>query len=84
MDQLLNVKILTPKTVLFQGPAQSVSSKNSQGAFDILPEHANFITIIQNQPIIIRSKQEALTFNFSQAIVYNSNNSVSIFAEPLS
>ncbi len=86
MDQeLLNVKIMTPHKILFSGKAFSVSSKNSEGNFDILPEHANFITLIENQPIqIVKDNRESVSFNFTQAIIYNESNNVSVYAEPLS
>lgn len=81
----LQVKIQTPREVLFQGQAQSVSSKNSEGNFDILPQHANFLTIVENQPItIINTDKQSLKFTFAQAIIHHSNNQVSIYANPTS
>ena len=81
---ILKVKIITPKQVVYEGDASSISSINSQGRFDILPEHANFITMIQNQPIeVVDSSNKLQTFKFTQAIIYNADNKVSVFAEPL-
>lgn len=81
---VLNVKILTPKQTVFEGQALSVSSTNSVGKFDILPSHANFITLVENQSIEIQDMNRQMqTFQFSQAIIYNVSNKVSIFAEPL-
>lgn len=83
--ELLDVKITSPKEEIFQGKAISVSSKNSNGNFDILPEHANFITIVEKEPIVIvKDNKEKLTFNFSEAIISHSLNHVQIFAEPQS
>lgn len=83
MDKLLDVKIASPRDILYTGKALSVSSKNSSGDFDILAEHANFITIVENQPIIIiDANSQRQVFNFSQAIIFTTLNSVSIFAEP--
>ena len=82
---LLRVRIISPQQVILDTKAISVSSKNSQGTFDILPLHANFMTVIENHPIIIRpliseqQKQEKLTFNFPVAIIYNSLNTVNIY-----
>lgn len=81
--QLLKVRVLTPKQTLFEGTAFSVSSKNSKGKFDILPGHANFITIVQTEPVEIRRENNQKTeFKFSEAIIYAMNNEVRIFAEP--
>lgn len=84
MNPILHVKVISPKETIFDGEALSVSSKNSIGPFDILPEHANFITVIEGNPIMIRTPQkekEPLTFNFPLAIIYNINNKVSIYTD---
>lgn len=81
-ENLLQVHIISPKQDFYQGPALSVSSVNSSGKFDILPQHANFITLIQNQPIIVRVPgQGALTFKFPIAILSVTNNQVNIFTD---
>lgn len=82
--QFLQVKILTPLAMLFEGKAFSVSSVNSDGRFDILPQHANFITLIEGQPVELRDTRRVMkVFNFSQAIIYHKDNQVIIYAEPL-
>ena len=79
---VLNVRIIAPQEDLFQGPALSVSSTNSTGKFDILPEHANFITLVQNSPITIRTGDgKSLSYNFPLAIIHASNNQVRIFTD---
>ncbi len=84
-DELLYIKVMSPQETFFEGQAQSVSSVNSSGPFDVIPEHANFITIIENQDIIvIKPDHQALKFHFTQAIIYNVENKVTIYAEPLS
>jgi F0F1-type ATP synthase epsilon subunit len=84
MNPLLKVRVITPKSSLFEGEATSVSSINSQGKFDILGQHANFITLIENQEIqIVLIDKQVLKYRFSRAIVYNFQNTVSIYAEPL-
>lgn len=84
-QELLTVRVITPHKTIYTGQALAVSSSNSAGDFDILPEHANFITLVENVPIkIITENRETKEFNFSQALIYNASNSVSIYAEPLS
>lgn len=79
---MLQVKIISPKQDLFQGQASSVSSVNSQGKFDILPEHANFITIIEKSPIVVRTADNrTLTFNFPLAIIHTEKDQVSIYTQ---
>ena len=80
--QLLHVKIISPKEVLFDGPAVSVSSKNSAGNFDILFGHANFITFIDNYPVTVRKPDQTIAaFHFPMAIIYNTNNNVYIYTD---
>lgn len=77
---ILHVRIISPQSIILDTEAQSVSSKNSQGAFDILPQHANFITVIENSPLTVRLKgQKPLTFNFPIAIVHVEANKVDIY-----
>lgn len=79
---LLEVKIISPRRLIFQGQALSVSSKNSAGVFDILPQHANFISLIENNPIIIRKSDKTVqNFSFPLAIVYQSQNKVIIYTD---
>lgn len=81
-DKSLHIKIVTPSQTLFEGQAESISSKNSSGKFDILPEHANFITVIENEPIIIRQKPNSeQKFTFPLAILYNNRNQVKIYTD---
>lgn len=78
----LQVSVVSPQEVLYSGEAQSVSSKNSAGNFDILPEHAHFITIIENSPITVRPpEQKEIVFNFPLAIIETIDNQVKIFAQ---
>jgi hypothetical protein len=57
-QNLLKVKILSPTQTIYDGEAVSVSSVNSMGKFDILPYHANFITLVQKNPVILRVKKK--------------------------
>lgn len=81
-NRSLIVRVISPKGLLYSGQAKSVSSVNSAGNFDILPEHANFITIIKNSPVIIRtSKDEVVKFDLDLSVLYTSNNNVNIYTQ---
>ena len=75
----LQVSIKATDKVLWQGEADSVSSTNSQGPFDILPYHSNFISVIENKPIIVRSGKEKNQYNYSFSVIYAHSNKVQIF-----
>ncbi len=78
----LFVRISKATQLVWEGMAAAVSSKNSQGPFDVLPMHTNFITLIQGHPIVVTgldgSKQE---YQFKQTVLYNKDNEVKIFAD---
>lgn len=81
-QQLLQVKIISPKETLFEELVSSVSSTNSVGNFDILPQHANFITVVEKTPIIVRKPdKQVVTFNFPLAVIYAANNKVNIYTD---
>jgi len=81
MNQTLHVRIISPKQLILDADATSVSSKNVQGDFDILPKHANFITLIENSPIIVRivNQKKPLVFKFSLAIIMTFENKVNVY-----
>ena len=76
----LHVRIISPQQLILDTEAQSVSSKNVQGNFDILPQHANFITLVENSPIVVRIPgQKPVSFKFPLAIIVNRENKVDIY-----
>lgn len=76
----ITVRVISPTKLLFNEPALSVSSKNKNGKFDILAEHANFITIVENESIIIKkANYQEVEFKFPLAIIYTSHNKVNIY-----
>ena len=80
MDPLLKVNVSSSEKIIWEGQAESVSSINSQGPFDILPYHAGFVTLIENDPIVIRPKGEKpLKFELKRSVLYVHNDVVSIY-----
>jgi len=76
----LHVRIISPQQLILDTQAVSVSSKNTQGNFDILPLHANFITLVENSPIVVKApNQKPLTFKFPLAIIMTAENKVNIY-----
>lgn len=82
---LLNVRILTPKQTIFEGDVLSLSSTNSLGKFDVLAEHANFLTLVEGKPLkIVTIDGKRLQFNLVQALIYVTSNQVYIYTDILS
>ena len=75
----LRVKIFSPEKLIWEGTAQSVSSVNSEGPFDILSFHTNFITIIENQPIRVHDGSGVKEYRFKASVIYAHSNDVRIY-----
>lgn len=76
----LQVVVATPDEKIWEGKAESVSSENSAGPFDILPQHANFVTMIKGKPILVRTLSEGeKTFTYKNAVITVSKDKVSIY-----
>ena len=78
--QTIHVKIQTPNSIVWEGEADIVSSINSSGAFDVLPDHANMITIVEKTPIQITSQGGNRNFTFEKAIISLQDNNLHVYA----
>ncbi len=54
----LTVVVRNKDKVLYSGQVAAVTSINDKGIFDILPQHANFISLIKEKVIIHPSLKE--------------------------
>lgn len=84
--ETLTVKVISPQDVLYDGQALSISSKNVAGSFDVLPKHSDFITIVENQPIVVKTFNppaggDKLTFQFPLSVIYVHENKVTIYGK---
>lgn len=65
----------------FEGEAKAISSENKVGEFDILPAHANFISLIFNSLTIRTVQDEEKTYEFSRGVLEVAEGKVRIFLE---
>lgn len=78
---LLTVNARSPFEVYYEGQARVVSAANAVGQFDILPEHADFFSILEPGEVIITgTDNKPVTFNANNGIVTVRDNQVNIFA----
>ncbi len=77
----LRVVARAPFRLYYEGPANAVSAANRVGPFDILPDHADFFSILKpGQVVIDISKDEdPLAFDISSGIVTVRDNEVMLF-----
>lgn len=51
----IEVKVYSPFRDYYDGPAFSLSAVNDTGPFDILPEHHNFISLLNPCDLVVRT-----------------------------
>lgn len=77
---LIAVRVVSPRGEILSVQARSLSSTNSAGKFDVLPEHANFVTFIDNAPIeIVLADGEKKKVQYNMAIMHAFSNKVNIY-----
>jgi len=82
MTPALAVVVTSPDEIVWQGEANSLSSVNSVGVFDILPGHANFITLIQDNPITVREASGTdKVFKYKRAVLVIENDKINIYVD---
>lgn len=74
----LKVNITDRAGVVFEGDVDSLTSYNTKGQFDILPSHANFITIIKNK-IIINTNDKKDEFAVDNGVLKVDSNVVKVY-----
>lgn len=77
----LNISIRSRRKQYFEGSANSVTSYNERGEFDILPLHANLIGLIKNYVILNKGTAKEKKFVISTGIIRIENNGVEIFLD---
>ena len=90
----LSVRILNAERLVWQGEALSVASVNDKGPFAILPQHARFLTLINDATVTITLPPGVVpdneqsdepsgtqTYTFHQAVLYVKDNVVSIYPQ---
>ncbi len=80
----IHLRVRNRTQLLFNDEVKSVTSRNDTGVFDVLPEHANFISLITS-PLILRKldgqKQE---IPFSNGIIKVKDNAVYCYIDLIS
>lgn len=75
----LSVVVRNRERVFFNGRAKAVTSYNADGKFDILPEHVNFISIINTGITIYKPDNSTQEFKISTGVLKVSMNKVEIY-----
>lgn len=77
----MRVKIYSPYKVYFDGEALSISAESATGPFDILPQHHNFITLLEPCDAIVRTSKGEETVRISGGVMHVKADDLVIFLD---
>lgn len=77
----MHVKVYAPFKVYFDGEANSISAVNDTGAFDILPKHHNFMTLLNAGDIIVRTDGNEEAIKVARGIMHVKADEVVVFLD---
>lgn len=76
----LQVRILSPFEVFFEGMANSISATNRTGPFDVLANHTNFMALLTPGVVHVQTDIGVREFKISRGIIKVASNQVILFA----
>lgn len=79
MRPLLDVVVRKREGTLYEGKATSVSSWNEVGTFDVLPLHANFVSVIKKTLTVRKDSGRDLEVPIDRGILHVKENKVDVF-----
>lgn len=77
----MHVKIYAPFKTYFDGPADSVSAVNDTGPFDVLGKHHNFMTLLNQCEVVVRTGAEEQKIAISRGVMHVKDNQVIVFLD---
>jgi len=78
-DGKLHVVARAPFNLYYDGPAEAVTATNKVGKFDVLPEHADFFSILSPGEVIIETDSDPVSFHIANGIITVRDNEVLLF-----
>ncbi len=75
----LQVVARAPFHVYYEGPAHSLSAKNSVGVFDVLPGHADFFSMLIPCTVTIDTEEESISFEIYSGMLTVKNDEAMLF-----
>ena len=82
MSNLLRLIIQSPVAKVWEGDIKALSAENSEGVFDILPDHARFMSLVQASPLTLElPNAEIKSYTFENALLYVDENIATIYIQ---
>ena len=77
----LDVRIVTPRKVAWEGKAESVQAPGTLGEFGVLPGHIPFLTTLKPGPLTLTTSDGKLHFNVGLGFAEAGATSVTVLTE---
>lgn len=78
-NETLHLIIKNREVTIFDGEVSSLTSYNELGRFDILPQHANFISLIQKEIIYRDKDHKEKGLNLTNGIIKVEDNKIFVY-----
>jgi F0F1-type ATP synthase epsilon subunit len=77
----MHIKVYSPFQIYFDDSAKSISGLNETGAFDILPGHHNFISLLSACELTIRTERDKRSINIARGMMHVKADQVIVFLD---
>ncbi|OGM04307.1 hypothetical protein A2715_02715 [Candidatus Woesebacteria bacterium RIFCSPHIGHO2_01_FULL_39_32] len=78
-ESKFHLKVTSREGVIFEGNVESITSFNEEGKFDVLSQHANFISLITKGLEIIEKPKVRKNIPFDNALLRVRENNVEVY-----
>lgn len=75
----LELSIRSREGSLFEGKVRSITSYNNKGKFDILPQHANFISLLKKEVVYVDEEGNDRALKIESALLRKKDLVVEIY-----
>jgi F0F1-type ATP synthase epsilon subunit len=82
MNNSLRVIIQSPIAKVWEGDVLTLSAENSEGVFDILPDHARFMSLLNASAVSLELlNADTKSFTFQNALLYVAEDIATIYVQ---
>ncbi|MBU0569241.1 hypothetical protein KKB40_00475 [Patescibacteria group bacterium] len=78
-EQKFHLKVHSRQGIVFEGEVDSLTSFNEDGKFDILAQHANFISLIKKSLTIVDATGKSREIEVDNALLRMRENQVEVY-----
>jgi len=73
---------MSPVALVWEVEAEALSAENRDGPFDVLPDHARFLSLVGEAPVAVTLRDgSSKTFNFENAVLFFEDNIATIYIQ---